>query len=79
MGSREKFLITHTSEYVLSENECVVHFDLSADPKKTDLKEYQTLAPKINEYYPGDGTNLAGGQVIVGKGEPSSVKKRVTE
>lgn len=69
MGSREKFLITLTpTQNVLSEKGYVIHFDLRADHKKTDLKEYWTLAPKINESISGIGL-MAGGQVIVGEGE----------
>lgn len=56
MGSRRKFLITHTSEYVLSANDYVVHVDLSADYQTTELKEYWTLAPKIHKYYSGHET-----------------------
>lgn len=55
MGSRKKFLITHTSEYVLSANDYIVLVDLSADCQKAELKEDWTLAPKINKYYSGHG------------------------
>lgn len=44
-GKQGEFLITVTSKTIIPENEYVVHFDLSANRKKTDSREMLDSGP----------------------------------